>query len=594
MTKKQFSMTPTQIAKVVGTVASPLIVVSELIKNAVDASAENIDIFYDRKQKIIAVENDHKGFSIDEIEELSRPGVSSKKVGNNLKNEYDMFLTGSKGQGLLSVFLLCDEAEIITALPDQKIHKIILNKSRGTVEDNVIDQQFEKHFTKVELKNVNPETIDFLSSAGEVKKLRHICSYLYKSQAVHFPKMVLHISGQETQEINFSCDFPPMLFGVHFDFSKDSGELHFQCNSPGKSVNSDVIVLKNFDIKSLQETMLKNYGIKITIPTSANEFVPINFEGVPSFEGRMLVYEKETAGQLKTYGAGVNVYVNDFALYNYLAEENDWLGLADFSQRRKVTRLKPHNVFGYVNFPGFDENNESLKISNERADFIQDPTYSKLMYLLKGVVMFTIINIDVADKNPKYKQTPNAGPSQSSENNPPPTEEDSNAYLPENAYKPKRNIREHLEFTKDDGEIINNLRGTNDLGNKIYNVVFELSKLELQVHRYSIAHLYRTLIESSTIYLSQHQPKVVTDKASLETSVTSALNYFGNNSKKVGLSTHTIGTWRETVSKRKLIDTLNQYVHHESPVDAHFLQETWNTMKGYVIACLKTRDSGPK
>ena len=32
MTEKQFSMTSTQIAKVVGTVASPLIVVSELIK----------------------------------------------------------------------------------------------------------------------------------------------------------------------------------------------------------------------------------------------------------------------------------------------------------------------------------------------------------------------------------------------------------------------------------------------------------------------------------------------------------------------------------------------------------------------------------
>ena len=189
---------------------------------------------------------------------------------------------------------------------------------------------------------------------------------------------------------------------------------------------------------------------------------------------------------MKTYGAGVNVYVNDFALYYYLAEENDWLGLADFSQRKKSTRLKPHNVFGYVNFPSFDENIESLKISNERADFIQDLIYSKLMYLLKGVVMFTILNIDVADKNPEYKQTPKTDPSQLGENNTPTsgnsnstadnakegrsatnqtqknqvvsdtdlgknTEEDANAYSPEIAYRPKRNIRKHLEFTKDAG-----------------------------------------------------------------------------------------------------------------------------------------------
>lgn len=632
MTKKQFSMTPTQIANVVGTVASPLIVVSELIKNAVDASAENIDIFYDREQKIIAVENDHKGFSIEEIEELSTPGVSSKKVRNNLTNEYGMFLTGSKGLGLLSVFLLCEEAEILTAPPDQKIHKVILNKNRGTVEDTVTDQQFEKYFTKVVLKNVNPETIDLLSSVGEVKKLRHICSYLYKRQDVHFPQMHLHISGQETREINFSCDFPPMLYDVHFSFQKNSGKLSFQCDSSNNAINPNRIVLKNFDLESLQETMLNYYGIKDTILTSANEFVPVNFDGVPSFEGRVLIYEKKSAGsQLKTYGAGVNVYVNGFALYYYLAEENDWLGLADFSQRKKSTRLKPHNVFGYVNFPSFDENIESLKISNERADFIQDTTYSKLMYLLKGVVMFTILNIDVADKNPEYKQTPNTDPSQVGENNTSHnsgncnstadnakdgnacstteakinqmasdadlgknTEEDANAYSPENAYKPKRTIRKHLEFTKDEGAIINSLRDTNDLGNKIYNVVFELSKLDLQVHRYSISYLYRTLIESSTIYLSQHKPKEVIEGYSLEESVRNALNYFATTSKKGGPSSHKIGMWRDAVLKRKLIDTLNEYIHDGSPIDADFLQETWNTMKGYIIACLKASDSGPK
>ncbi len=628
-------MTSAQIAKVVGTVASPLIVVSELLKNAVDASAKNIDIFYDREHNTIAVENDHKGFSIEEIEALYTPGESSKKVGSNLKNEYGLFLTGSKGLGLLSVFSLCGEAEIITAPSDRKVHKVVLNRTSGTVEDYVTDQPFEKHFTQVVLKNVNPETIDFLSSEKEIRKLRHICSYLYKSQEVPFPKMQLHISGEKAQEINFSCDFPPMLYDVRFYFQKKSKKLSFSCNSPGKSINSKSIVLKNFDMKSLREIMLTHYGIKETISTRTNDpdsSAPANFNEVPSFEGRVLVYENKSAGtKLKTYGAGVNVYVNDFALYNYLAEENDWLGLADFSQRKKSTRLKPHNVFGYVNFQSFDENVESLNISNERADFIQDLTYSKLMYLLKGVVMFIAFNIDVANKKPKRKDTSNADPSKSGENNThnlgdsnstaddgtakegnacsgseteqensgtgfgKNTENGTDVYSPENAYKPKQNVRKHLEFTDTEGGIINNLQGTNDLGNKIYHVVFELSRLDLQVHRYSIAYLYRALIESSTKYLSQHQSKVVIDKNSLEASVTSVLNYFAQNSKKgVSPPQKTINTWRETVSKRKLIDTLNEYIHNESPVDAHFLQETWNTMKSYVIACLTISGSDSK
>ena len=47
MAKEKLKMDSAQIAQIMGTVGSPLIVISELLKNAVDASAENIDIYYD-------------------------------------------------------------------------------------------------------------------------------------------------------------------------------------------------------------------------------------------------------------------------------------------------------------------------------------------------------------------------------------------------------------------------------------------------------------------------------------------------------------------------------------------------------------------
>lgn len=611
MAEKQFSMTATQIANIIGTVASPLIVVSELIKNAVDVSARNIDILYDKEHRCIIVENDHKGFSFEEIETLSTPGASFKKAGSNLTNEYGMFLTGSKGLGLLSVFLLCDEAEIITAPADQKIHKILLNKINGTVEDNVTEQKFEKPFTKIILKNVNQEVIDFLSSESEVKKLRHICSYLYKRQTVPFPKMFLHISNQAPEEINFSCDFPTMLYDVSFHFQKDSGELKFCCNSPNKPINNKIITLKEYRLTDLEKVMLDHYEIKNIIPTRTNDTPLTNFNEVPSFEGRILVYEKNLAGaQLKTYGAGVNIYVNDFALYNYLAEENDWLGLADYSQRKKATRLKPHNVFGYVNFPKFDENSESLKISNERADFIQDLIYVRLMYLLKGVVIFMILNIDIADKNPKYKNTSNdndsttnnyAGSEENTtansetkteqgnneDDHEQPPEQETDIYSPENAYKPRQNIRNNLDFTIAEGKIISSLKDSSDLGNKIYNIVFELSKLDLQIHRYSIVYLFRALIESSTKYFCKNHTEVPFIEDGLESAVVKVLEYFANTCKdKKHLSSKTIDTWKNVSKKQKLFDTLNDYIHNSPAINAYLIQESWNTMKGYIIACL--------
>lgn len=627
MAEQQFTMSSSQIAEIMGTVGSPLIVVSELLKNAVDASAETINICYNRDERTITVENDYKGFTFEEIEKIACPGVSSKKQATNLTNERGMFLTGSKGLGLLSVFLLCERAEIFTAAKDKKIYKITLDKGNGTIEQSITEQVAENEFTKVVLTNVDAEIIDFLSSESEVRKLRHISTYLFKNGQVPFPTIKLHISGQAAQEINFSCKFPPMLYDVRFNYRKEDQTLHFRCISPDKPICEDEVVFDDFQLPRLQEIMLAKYGIKDTIPTRSNELVFSDFSEVPAFEGRILVYEKSLAGaQLKAYGAGVNIYVNEFALYNYLAEENDWLGLADYSQRKKVTRLKPHNVFGYVNFPSFNENKEKLKISNERADFIQDFTFSKLMYLLKGVVMFAIFNIDVADKNPKYKDDPpqenpnstdsaNSQRSKDCNDNSQTSTGDDNCseqeydressgsndtgaqknegkdehgpYSPENSYKPRKATQKSLLFTMHEGEIIETLKDTDDLGNKIYNLVFELSRLDLQVHRHSIAYLYRALLESSTKYLSRKQQQVKFTDNALETSVVSALNYYGNISKKnKPLSQKTISTWRDAISKRKLIDTLNQYVHNEQPVDALLLQETWNTMKGYIVACL--------
>lgn len=623
MAKEQFRMDSSQIAQIMGTVGSPLIVISELLKNAVDASARNINISYKLTEKLITVENDYKGFSYEEILALSQPGTSEKKKNSNLTNEHGMFLTGSKGLGILSVFLLCAKAEIYTSPADNCIYKIILDRETGTVEQIMLEEKSSFQFTKVVLTDVSEEIISFLSSEAEVRKLRHICTSLYKGNSVPFPQMRLHISDQNIEHsINFSCDFPSMLYDVSFKYVKSTKSLHFKCLSPDKDIMSDEVILKDFSLSDLQALMLDKYGIKETISTRTNDLLLTDFSSVPTFEGRILVYEKALAGaQLKTYGAGVNIYVNEFALYNYLAEENDWLGLADYSQRKKVTRLKPHNVFGYVNFPGFDENKEILRISNERADFIQDLTFNKVMYLLKGVVMFIILNIDVADKNPKYKSEPNQsgsssvqsensnntdkGPDASSQNedncnqggsysgdsssnNKQHEDEASHGpYEPAGTYAPKKLAQKSLIFTKAEGKILDGLVGVDDLSNKIYDLAFELSKLDLQVHRHAIAYLYRAILESSTKYLSRRQTKVQYKETALETSITNVLNYIGDQSQKnKQINMKTVRTWRDTVTSRKLIDTLNQYIHNEQPVDALLLQETWNTMKGYIITCL--------
>lgn len=627
--KSELMMSPSEITRILGTVGSPLIVITELIKNAFDESANHILIQYDTNNRKIIVHDDGTGFTKEDIENLSKPGLSKKK-GSSQRNKNGLYFTGSKGLGILSSFSLCKQVQIDSHNGTTHILAQIYGES-GEYDFQIIDSENDEIRTIITLSDVKIEDIDLLSSESELKKLRHISTYLYRRNDVFFPNIALQIGESEPMNILTDIEFAKMTYDVQFEYDRKNTELTFQCLSD--NISGKKISIKSFDLNSIEKVVLAEYGIKNTIRTRTNDNLTTqaleDLNRVPSFEGRMLIFEKKFAGAaLKEYGAGVNIYVNEFALYNYLSEENDWLGLADFSQRKKNTRVRPHNAFGYVNFPEYDESMEELKISNERADFLQNPVFYKLMYLLKGVVMFILFNIDVAEKNPQYKrneeekdkedanETEQTESSNSSCDNE--AEDDSNIdssnqngdkasndaqdsyndkgnkqtddpYLPESMYKPKQFFPQRLQFTLSDSEFIKTLKNTDDLSNKIYQIIFEFSTLDIQKQRYAAAFLYRALLESATKYVAKKYPtKIVINKDDLQGSIVSALNHFANLYKSDDDIKKKIPIWREAVTKRNLALILNQYIHDDTAVDTDFILQTWNSMKPYIMLCIKS------
>jgi len=614
------------IASLLGTVGSPLIVISELIKNAIDAAADNIKICYNRKSETISVVDDGHGFSLDEIWHLSTPGFSNKKNNGNLTNAKGTFYTGSKGLGILSVFSLCDHLTIQTKSSADGEYIINWSKDTGSYSyEHVLDSQMHIG-TKITLKNIYPQVITLLTSESEIKKLRHISTYLYKHNSLPFPNITLSIDDGIPNSLLFTTELKDMLYDVTFRYDSNTEKLSFQCSAESARINTEEIIIDSFETSKIEELLDHFYNIKETIKTRTNDNV--NFrdlegvEGIPSFEGRLLVYEKKTAGgMLKDHGAGVNIYINDFALYNYLSEELDWLGLADFSQRKKATRLKPHNVFGFVNMPNFDETKEQLKISNERADFIQDSIFVKFMYIIKGVIMFMILNIDVAEKNPKYKrqennkndddydnsqqeeknsnntssednknENENSDQNDSEESNENDYEKDEaseqeESYEPENNFKPQLKKKTSLVFTVSEGKHIDMLKNTDNLGNKIYQTIYELGKLNILYYPYATVCLYRTLIESTTQYASK-KLNLTYQENSLPSSICNILNKWGNIKNTSKEFKSNIDLWRDLVNKRNLTDKLNLYIHNVTPVDVDLVLDTWKSMKGYIHSCI--------
>jgi len=607
------------IASILGTVGSPLIVITELIKNAIDASADSIKLIYDRELRSITVVDDGHGFTLEEIQQLSKPGFSKKKKSGNLRNSKGYFYTGSKGLGLLSVFSICDMITIQTTSDTDGEYIIRWKKNESKLfYDKIENPQLSKG-TIITLHDVLPQVMTLLTSQAEIKKLRRISTYMYKHDDIKFPELTLSIDGNTPVSLYFKTKFSGMLFDVQFQYDNVSEILTFQCNSDRIDINNSKISIFSFEVSEIEKILDEHFDIIETIKTRTND--NMNFQelesvkGVPTFEGRILVFEKNTAGSmLKDHGAGVNVYVNDFAMYNYLSDEFDWLGLADFSQRKKATRLKPHNVFGFVNLPDFDESIEQLKISNERADFIQDTVYLKFMYLIKGVIMFMILNIDVAEKNPKYKRNTTltssvqengagyGGLNNGSENDEVTNEVDENqerlnsdaagdneeSYKPEPAFRPRHIKSKYLNFTVYEGELINSIKGKDDLCNKIYQTIFELSGMNVHIYPYSTVCLYRTLIESSTQFASRNL-EITYQEHALLTSITNVLNKWSANPKISKEFKQNIGVWRDLINRRLLIDKLNLYIHNTTPVDVDLILNTWNSMKGYIRECIKSK-----
>lgn len=630
-----------EITRLLGTVGSPLIVIAELIKNSVDAEAKKIEVNYNRDKNIIQVSDDGIGISSEEIKNLTRPGFSSKKRNDNIRNGNGFFFTGNKGLGILSCFSICEEIIIDTYAGEVGKCHAVLNKN-GFLNYEMIDTIDTNTGSVITLRGIRPTDMEYLNTETELQKLRHLSSYLYKKDLIPFPDILLRVDDNEPSLILFETDFSNMLYDVSFEYDKSTGVLNYSCETNSdKGINKDIIKITSFDIQSLEKVLLDNYGIEKTIRTRTNDIASYHWytdlDNVPSFEGRLVVYFKQTAGaKLKQYGAGVNVYVNQFALYNYLSSDNDWLGLADFSQRKKLTNLRPHNVFGYVNFDEFNENEEELRISNERAEFIQDQTFTKLMYLLKGVIMYLTFNIDVAEKNPAYKvngknekpsdkkasgqksdgktqpedgrdgsvKNQNDGDDSESENRENKNQDNSikerfgstdtnqqsdnkatnmDDYRPEEGYKPKKRFTKGITFSQKDGIVLEQLKNKSNLSNKIYQLTYEITHLNIQNYYCSISGLYRALLECATRYIADRYPdKIAFSDQNLSANIVSVLNFYGN---KKGMDKD-VKIWREVVTKRHLIDTLNQYMHNETEVDLDFIEQTWKSMKTYIISCL--------
>lgn len=209
------------------------VALNELIKNAYDADAKNIEITIDTFNKKLTIADDGSGMNKDSIAALFHIAKSIKKYGELRSN--GRYTLGSKGLGFLAVFKFGNQATWYTKTPEDSCQTFSAKRSDLEAYDNVTDHsislfpstKLESHGTLIEisLNDYNADSLlDHFSNPGNCFKLVNC----FHDDGIN---ILLNLNGNyyETQNIVLAkIDTEHLLFHVTYNSTEKIIKYFYQ------------------------------------------------------------------------------------------------------------------------------------------------------------------------------------------------------------------------------------------------------------------------------------------------------------------------------------------------------------------------------
>lgn len=406
------------LERILGAAFAPVVTISELIKNASDACYRPNDIIVvsiDSNTNTITIKDNGYGISEAGIEDLRRPGHSTKMKGDNHLSRIGEPYAGSKGLGILTAFNLCSHLEVTTySVEDKRTYKLLWHNGSAEIEVSELNQDFVG--TELILHGVGKEHIRLLTETDELRKL-FISTITYYASSTTLPQIEFYLDGEnitvrpciKIEELYKKYNQKPQKGGffvakASFRYTKNKLYLSYEDNVKNIfTFKEEVIDLTDFN--SLKNFVLShNIGFFRRLKevwTGYDKSTQLD-----DFEGFYYIWRDRRVDYLDNYPYGVRVYVNNYGLYRYLNSDDDWLQHSEISQNVKNTNFKLRNTYGYISFKNYSEDESTLKISNDRNDFIVNLAQKKFKYLVRHFVsgLFSYIDIAMRDYSPDAVQ----------------------------------------------------------------------------------------------------------------------------------------------------------------------------------------------
>lgn len=392
-------------------IASPQTALGELIKNAYDADATQVNIWLSDKGKTLNIKDDGNGMTEAEFTSAWMTIASSHKADEEKSRVYKRSLTGSKGVGRFAVRFLGDHLALETSDGDEAL------KATFPWEDFEAGEGIEETPITYETEQKKIEKGTWLKISG----LRHAWTHDMLDEVsaevlqLQTPKYVaLAIAKKAKSSGDFNVSFsPPGEDAEREDpteeiFKRAAITLHIEVK------NKDVEFVYTF--QSGRPSRRYDYRLKDNLIGSLEADVRFLPKRKGQFAGLEHHNGKDAAAWVRKNG-GVKVFDRGFRVPPYGGPEDDWLKLSESVAARRrswdsfitqallplpakapVASLHPalhlpanHQVLGYVALetPNLakakaEQQQRLLQPAMDRQGFVDNEGFEQLYNIVRG------------------------------------------------------------------------------------------------------------------------------------------------------------------------------------------------------------------
>lgn len=387
----------------------------ELVKNAYDADARNVEVTVDLSERTIAVRDDGHGMTVDIVRNKWLDiGTDSKRGTGRVRSPlFHRLPLGEKGVGRLAVQKLGGKLRMVTRAAHSaevvvEIAWPALIESSAYFDGQLAVRVVERATPQV-FKGDSTGTLLEISelaraewSRKDLRDLKRLVVSLESPfESIDSFQVTLHVPGRE-RDIDDVPDLGDLLKRALWEFDFSITEGGFSWNYQFSPPRLKGLAARNLQSDGSEKLETSDEARKEAKAhaTSADEVplfvdVPKALNGIGPIRGRLYVFyrrdeilrllgdPRQTKLWLKDQ-AGIRVFRDGVRVYNYGEREDDWLNLNTRRINRPTAKLGTDQVVGAISLSL--EASNGLQEKTNREGFNQDDTFDSLRQLILSAV----------------------------------------------------------------------------------------------------------------------------------------------------------------------------------------------------------------